>query len=221
MKLWDGNDLDFPVLKKFPSMPSFGFPPMLVGVRGIIEATYESDPLNGVTSLVGPLDEDAFRYSLQCYPRKFRRKLSSAKFATVTYVVSETEYKRRIVLSNGIDLGLNTVKKGSVAVMHNVLLLYRRFEWSITLRLTEGHVGVRIPTDSSGILCMLRDREKNGTRRSPLLHWVTEHARRNRVDEEATHEVRAYLRGSRKCNWRGYLVEIRESELEREQLVNR
>jgi hypothetical protein len=91
----------------------------------------------------------------------------------------------------------------------------------MTVRKSLSHVGLRIATDAAGILEILRDREKNGTRRSPLLHWVQEHARRNRVNEEATHEVRAHLRGKRICDWRGFHVEIRESELEREKELER
>jgi hypothetical protein len=226
---WDGSDYDFPRMKRGKGCPLFGYAPIVNHGENVERAVEGGELLDGISTTVAPLRPTA---SDAISSRLLRRSFEKASLGYIVLQVDGTNGKRRALFPNNyfhgigkwIPIGTDYDGKESDPSAniraHNSTILYSRFSWNLTLRVHSEDVGIRIPTDSTGARFVLRDREKNTSRRSPLLHWVTEYARRNRVNEEAADEVRSHLRGSRKCNWRGYLVEIRESELERENLVN-
>lgn len=86
-----------------------------------------------------------------------------------------------------------------------------------------GYVGgarIRFPTDPTGVLSMFRDRNKpdDGSRRPALLHWVSEHYRKSRVDPEAEILVREHLRGTRDFHWNGMICRVHPAEIPLTQL---
>lgn len=225
---WDGSDSDFPTIRAQKGMPTYGYP--LLPLVENPEALAKEDPIHGVATFIvySPLDEAVVWGNCTRANKRALVRKGWNNYIFYQTLVSDTEDKSRYWLTpKGKNPWYSTSEPINGRVycvkyhLHNAVMRYRKSSWSVTVRKSADHAGVRLPTDPVGVREMLRDREKNSSRRSPLLHWVTEHTRRSRIDEEATHEVRAHIRGSRKCNWRGYLVEIRESELEREQLVNR
>lgn len=118
---------------------------------------------------------------------------------------------------------MTRARVGARITMHNIIVVDRRFRWSISVKKEASGLWFRIPTDCVGAREFLRERDKpvGGGRRASLLHWVRAHARKQRADDATMHDVQAYLRGSRICEWNGCLVQVRESEWEREDLANR
>jgi hypothetical protein len=88
--------------------------------------------------------------------------------------------------------------------------------WTISMRL---HQGPRFLLSTTPVLVRellaLRDIPEEKKRRDSLLHWVSAHERTRRSDlktnEEATVDVRRYLRGSRVCHCGEINFEITEA----------
>lgn len=86
----------------------------------------------------------------------------------------------------------------------------RPSQWRVLLGY-EGSPTVSFVTDPIGAqeVFALRDLPAGRTRRSALLHWVTEHWRKqNRADAAATIRVREHLRGERAFRWNGLACEV-------------
>ncbi len=91
----------------------------------------------------------------------------------------------------------------------------RRMCWSIEFRVP-GAPAVRAITDPLGVreLLRMRDVPDGKSRRDALRHWVKEHWRQNRKDEDLEHRVREHLRGQEECNWFGLLCTIVPSKVD-------
>lgn len=82
-----------------------------------------------------------------------------------------------------------------------VKALYGLHEWGNKIWRVEigSRDGIRliVPCDARGAQSLLqeRDKEPGMKRRTPVIHWVNEHWRASRIDEELEHEVIAHLRG--------------------------
>lgn len=81
----------------------------------------------------------------------------------------------------------------------------REYAWRVHLKLHGAEIGITVPTTPEGVraLFRLRDYEPGASRRTALVHWVREHARRTKkgTDEEHLSWVRSHLRGSRSFTW--------------------
>ncbi|GGL66754.1 hypothetical protein GCM10010129_07740 [Streptomyces fumigatiscleroticus] len=77
--------------------------------------------------------------------------------------------------------------------------------WYAHLKKPDDEAGVMIPTTPEGAreLFQLRDHEPGASRRTALVHWVTEHSRRVREDaaRETRVRVREHLRGTARFKW--------------------
>lgn len=106
--------------------------------------------------------------------------------------------------------------------MAQSLALIQRYEWAVRVGFDVGPK-IRFSTDAAGLRAMFRDRDKpaDRDRRSPLRHWVREHWRKSRVDEEAMSFVIAHLRGREAFRWWGYDCVIEPSQYDLERLERR
>jgi hypothetical protein len=87
-----------------------------------------------------------------------------------------------------------------VALMHGIVEVRNRETWwDVELALGAKRTGIALKTDAIGaraVVNLLRKTETRSGRRKSLVHWVDEHMRRRRADdEEATIQVKAHLRG--------------------------
>jgi hypothetical protein len=91
-----------------------------------------------------------------------------------------------------------------------------RYDWHVAFG-PENGMRLLLPTTAGGSLALFRDREKEGSRRSALRHWVQEHWRETK---ESLNFVCTHLRGATKFKWRDLACEILVSEhdLERNEL---
>lgn len=89
--------------------------------------------------------------------------------------------------------------------------------WTAHVRLSSHSPRVSLITDPTGVkeLWKFRDIPEGHKRRDALLHWVSEHWRRHRVDPDLEGYVRAQLRGQRRLRCSGLDVEIQESKEDR------
>lgn len=229
---WDGEDSGFPVIHKGNcfAVPHGARPLMSPDVAGETDrliAASSKWPLDGTSFKMHWYSPQDVRETFDC-DRETMRRLQSGFFCIVRTRATNnrlTQHYYAKPWGKPMPLIDPAADRHAVAskmriANHNLDVLEKRLSWSIAVRRTRDHIAIRLPTDPTGCLSLLRDRERNRTRRNPLLHWVSEHFRQNRSNDDV-HIVREYLRGSRNCVWRGYSVEIRESELEREKLVNR
>ena len=98
--------------------------------------------------------------------------------------------------------------------------LRQRYDWSILLGY-EGIARVRFFTDPIGLRAVfkLRDLPPGKERRAALKHWVRQHWRRKRDDEEARSWVRRHIRGAESFTWDGLRCAIRPAEFDLEQIA--
>lgn len=98
--------------------------------------------------------------------------------------------------------------------------LRQRYDWSILLGY-EGIARVRFFTDPIGLRAVfkLRDLPPGKERRAALKHWVRQHWRRQRDDEEARSWVRRHIRGAESFTWDGLRCAIRPAEFDLEQIA--
>jgi hypothetical protein len=85
----------------------------------------------------------------------------------------------------------------------------RQKDWKV--KLAYGNFpSVAFVTDTAGVLesFRLRDMPNGRPRRAALLHWVEEHWRKNRKDEDLEIKVRSHLRGARRFVWNGLSCEV-------------
>jgi|GEM_PF-6129241 len=107
-----------------------------------------------------------------------------------TWSVISTRHDRALDESSRIRMAINIAAQ-------------RKLDWTVSLSF--GHLpGVRIPTDPTGIreLFRFRDVAPGKKRRDALVHWVSEHYRQSRKDEDALTYVREHLRGQKTFRWR-------------------
>ena len=99
-------------------------------------------------------------------------------------------------------------------VVHHLYWVDRR--WSVRVRLEQGLPYVGFFTDPTGVLQFLKFREKpdGKNRRDAVIHWVSEHWRKNRNDPDAEINVRRHIRGSEVHRWHGMDVRIIVPEAE-------
>lgn len=76
--------------------------------------------------------------------------------------------------------------------------------WNVRLSMPDSP-GLLLATDPVGVreLLKMRDVPEGRTRRQALVHWVSEHWRKNRKDPSVEHLVREHLRGATDCDWFG------------------
>jgi hypothetical protein len=237
LSAWNGSDDEFPIIVRDGLTPRKCSPFLGNTTTDIIHAARGSVPLDGIQTSVSWLTQkqqtrafeligwdtgrEEMRYQYR-HSRGFWFLRTMAHDNKISASLSMLGGEGWFCLGKfNHPLACGELAQKLLIMGHNVGVLQSRFVWSVTLKRGDRHVGISVPTDSSGILAMLRDRESYDKRRSPLLHWVQAHARMNRKNESATHEVRAFLRGKRVCKWHGFICEIRESEFERESLVDR
>jgi len=81
----------------------------------------------------------------------------------------------------------------------------RRYQWCVSFGIDDSPK-VMIETDPIGLKDLFRDRDKDPERdrRAALRHWVRDHSRRQRKDQEAETFVRRHLRGRTPFKWRGF-----------------
>ncbi|UPZ27687.1 hypothetical protein MUK60_07545 [Streptomyces sp. LRE541] len=102
---------------------------------------------------------------------------------------------------------LNEVHPGEWTALRIALGIQfgRDYLWYAHLKRPGGQAGVMLPTTPEGArsLFRLRDYEPGASRRTALVHWVSEHSRRIRKDtaEETEVWVREHLRGAVKFHW--------------------
>lgn len=85
--------------------------------------------------------------------------------------------------------------------------------WVAYIGISEDSPRVGVWTDPTGVkeLWKLRDVGEGKSRRDALLHWVNDHWRQNRKDQDVENYVRSHLRGSRRFRQGSLNVEIHES----------
>jgi hypothetical protein len=84
----------------------------------------------------------------------------------------------------------------------------RPMQWRAIVGRPKG-VSIGVPTDPTGIRELFRKRESAGGRRAPLVHWVADHYRKSRKDDEdARIFVRQHLRGKTRFEWGKYVVQV-------------
>lgn len=237
LNVWDGDDRSFPTIKKFPGAPLWCTPALSEAMfhEGTLESEVAiaawSKPLDGMSRSLIWLSESQEREFLELTPRSHARTVRQSSKGFWLLRIDAAFNKIRLLFTSLTPdilyesappwLSSDALAYRVLSGIHNSRMLETRFRWSATFKKSIDHIGIRIPTDAVGVLEMLKDREKkSGARRLPLLHWVREHARKNRSSDDA-HLVREHIRGQRRCEWRGYLVEIRESESEREKIMER
>ena len=119
-----------------------------------------------------------------------------------------------------IDVGGGTRRRdvNNTIALSQSMALTHRYEWAVAIGFSDGPK-VRLHSDPTGLRAMFRDRDKpeTGDRRPALRHWVREHWRQSRNDEEAGHWVRRHLRGRIPFKWYGYDCEIRPSQFDLEE----
>ena len=244
---WDGDDADFPKLPKIGHITSASIsglvPDEISGVcetwgtvltdvnwkdtHDVARASAKGEYLDGYEVWLRNRDVSAMPIS-----REDRRSMKTwtgweahvAKTRNGIFTVKAHILDRSrgwIALPND-EYERMFVRRNIRKLCYNACVLERRFKWSVSIRSDEKLLALRFPTDAVGIRELLKDRDRpDSGRRSPLLHWVRSHVRKNRSDPSVTHEVRRSLRGARIVDWHGFIVEVRESELEREQLISR
>jgi hypothetical protein len=225
---------------KIPVVPSWNCFPIRWGVRPTLGGDEEDEklkmarsvinrPVAGVSYILFQINEEEIPRIFDDYSREIRRLAKGGTmgiFRTCAANGVVTNCRRwysnqRLFQPAQESLPVDDlVAPAWFTAMHNVDVAERFALWSLSFHRSSHHVPIRLPTDPTGVLDWLRNRDKIGSRREALLHWVHEHARKNRTNDDV-HTVREYLRGKRTCVWNGMRVEIRESEKEREELVNR
>lgn len=100
----------------------------------------------------------------------------------------------------------------AVACAHGARLR-QRYYWSVLLGENAGP-RARFLTDIAGVreVFRLRDIPPGKQRRSALRHWVVDHWRRNRGQEDVAHLVREHLRGALEFTWNGLRCSIVPSD---------
>jgi hypothetical protein len=114
--------------------------------------------------------------------------------------------------------GLETEKMDLPELNRNAALmcamaLTSRYDWHVAIG-SETGTRLLLPSSPQGCLALLRDREKDGTRRAALRHWVQEHYR-ERTEFDLSY-VRKHLRGKTKFEWHGQAGEIYVSKYDLE-----
>jgi hypothetical protein len=81
----------------------------------------------------------------------------------------------------------------------DVLFEYnRRSSWLVEFSLSSRRTGVALETDASGARSLISDIGRSSSRRSNMVHWVSEHYRKSRGEDADPSFVRAHLRGANK-----------------------
>lgn len=93
--------------------------------------------------------------------------------------------------------------------------------WMAHVAITDNAPRVTVPTDPTGVkeLWKFRDIPEGARRRDALLHWVSEHWRKDRFDPDVELFVRSSLRGARSLTCSGLSIAIEESTDDRKKLV--
>lgn len=100
------------------------------------------------------------------------------------------------------------------------IALRQRYDWSVLIGY-EGSARVRFFTDPIGLRAVfkLRDLPPGKERRAALKHWVRQHWRRKRNDEDARAWVRRHIRGAESFTWDGLRCAIQPAEFDLEQVA--
>lgn len=101
------------------------------------------------------------------------------------------------------------------------LAFNRRYEWGVEISIAENAPSIFLPSDPTGLRAMFAHRSRNPltNRRDALLHWVREHFRRKRHDQQDAAWVRRYLRGKWAFDWYGMRAVIHPSQFDIEQAL--
>lgn len=93
-----------------------------------------------------------------------------------------------------------------------------RYRWHVRIGFND-NPSVSFRTDPIGARAVfkLRDIPNGASRRSALVHWVTEHWRRSRSDESEERFVRAHFSGRQDFVWNGLRCSIIPSRFDRDQ----
>lgn len=100
------------------------------------------------------------------------------------------------------------------------IALRQRYDWSVLIGY-EGSARVRFFTDPIGLRAVfkLRDLPPGKERRAALKHWVRQHWRRKRDDEDARTWVRRHIRGAESFTWDGLRCAIQPAEFDLDQVA--
>lgn len=99
------------------------------------------------------------------------------------------------------------------ATMICSMALTSRYDWHVAIG-SETGTRILLPSSPQGCLALLRDRDKDGTRRAALRHWVESHYReRTKLDLSY---VRRHLRGKTKFEWHDLSGEVYVSKYDLE-----
>jgi hypothetical protein len=238
IEVWDGDDGDFPQFPRIPGMPSRVWPLTRESTSTYVKLNpgqLNTDPyLDGISNLLVRVAPSGVRDMTIGHSRESRRfhlRNQASAYLLIRTTSDATSVRcevanacggspRRFGLESTIvyeeetDPQLRLLHK----IEHNRLVLESRYNWSVTVAKSPSTVAMSLSTDATGVLSMLKDRERSGSRRKPLLHWCQEHLRQTRKNDDVVY-VKEHLRGARTVMWRGYRVQIRESELEREKFA--
>lgn len=153
---------------------------------------------------------------------------ASFKYFTIDWSGKQTFERRDTVAFKGLkwhELGRS--QKGKVAHQpvseewlidgYKILMSFAASEpafWMAKIKLEPDVPGLALITDPIGVrsLLKLRDIPQGKKRREALLHWVSEHWRQQRKDEESESYVRKHLRGAEKCTYKAYSIDVQASK---------
>lgn len=173
--------------------------------------------------------KEARGYASRISPFMLRRDVGAeyrGKFITASGILSYLggrwpDAQGRITYEGPSDIPVrqgviaDNIDSGGLAI---AVALRQRYEWAVNIGF-EKSPSVRIVTDPTGMkeLFRLREVADGRDRRDTLMTWVSDHWRKQRVDDDIETYVRQHLRGTTKFQWRGMECEIVPAQFDIEQ----
>jgi hypothetical protein len=145
-------------------------------------------------------------------------------YTSANYFLGYLPTQRRWVSTTlSAELTPGTFHEGIDEMAHVAcgILLDRYARWRVVIAYEKGP-SVSLITDAAGAQDFFRFRDvpEGRARHTALAHWVQEHWRKHRQDENLEILVRQHLRGETRFTWHGLRVEIKVSQADQDKAAH-